>query len=243
MVAIRFDSSWANGIVGASAATASERTNAGDSTVHVDFGVAYRCNLGYGFDSFCLTSQLVDLSLTLPLHPKDQVSTLLTQASVLRRLQSAASRSPFLIYCSLTLLSLAFAMSDERIPFVQSQNSHDSYDPHAQFCELVGIPPSNEPPGAENQSRLNTLYERATRDRRSQSITHMVTATLSSTLLLTQIIIGATLTAVSYSSPSLKKRVSVFAVKGCSVNARRRRQYYHRGRLISIIPDDRKAVS
>ena len=132
-------------------------------------------------------------------------------------------------------------MSDERTPFVLSHNSYDN--PHTQFCELVGIPPSNEPPGVEHQSRPTTLYERATRERHSQSVAHMVTAALSGTLLLTQIIIGATLTAVSYSDPSLKKRVSVFAVKGCLVNARRWRQYYHRGRLISTVPDDCKAIS
>lgn len=106
-------------------------------------------------------------------------------------------------------------MSDERTPLLPGR------DPHAQFCELVGIPPSNEPPGAKHPSRPTSLYVRATRERHSQNIAYMVTASVSGTLLLAQVILGATLTAVSYSGPSLKKGVSVFAVKGCSGTARR----------------------
>jgi hypothetical protein len=92
-------------------------------------------------------------------------------------------------------------MSDERMPLLQnaSYQSYDdsSNDPHEQFCTLVGVPSSNPPPGAKGPKlRPTSLYQRATRERRSQTITYMITASLSNTLLLTQVVLGATLTAL-----------------------------------------------
>jgi hypothetical protein len=92
-------------------------------------------------------------------------------------------------------------MSDERTPLLQNP-SYQSYEdssngPHEQFCRLVGVPSSDPPPGAQgSKPRPTSLYERATRQRRSQNITYMVTASLSNTLLLTQVVLGATLTAL-----------------------------------------------
>src|SRR4051794_36098914 len=90
-------------------------------------------------------------------------------------------------------------MSDERTPLQHSQSYEDSNNVHSQFCGLVGVPPSNLPSSSEWSPRPTTLYERATRERRTQNITYTVTACLSNTLLLTQVVLGATLTALGAS--------------------------------------------
>jgi hypothetical protein len=99
-------------------------------------------------------------------------------------------------------------MSSERTPLLQrgggagGSQSYQSYledsrDPHDQFCALVGVPSSNLPPGVkEPKPRPTSLYKRATRERHSQNVTYMITASLSNTLLLTQVVLGATLTAL-----------------------------------------------
>ena len=97
-------------------------------------------------------------------------------------------------------------MASERTPLLGSQEwLYDGHgeDPHAQFCMLVGVPPSNLPPGAKPpRAGPTTLYKRATRDRSHQNVTYTLTATLSNTLLLTQVILGATLTALGASESS-----------------------------------------
>ena len=93
-------------------------------------------------------------------------------------------------------------MSDERTPLLHSQSYEDSNDVHSQFCELVGVPPSNLPPDSKWSLRPTTLYKRATRELHSQNITYLVTACLSNTLLLTQVVLGATLTALGASGSS-----------------------------------------
>ena len=97
-------------------------------------------------------------------------------------------------------------MASERTPLLGSQEwFYDGHgeDPHAQFCMLVGVPPSNLPPGAKPpKAGPTTLYKRATRDRSHQNVTYTLTATLSNTLLLTQVILGATLTALGASESS-----------------------------------------
>lgn len=91
-------------------------------------------------------------------------------------------------------------MADERTPLLHNHSYdilEDTNDPHGQFCALVGVPASNLPPGAEApKPRPTSLYKRATRERHSQNITYMITASLSNTLLLTQVVLGATLTAL-----------------------------------------------
>ena len=103
-------------------------------------------------------------------------------------------------------------MADERTPLLQRQGYADSRDPHDQFCALVGVPPSNLPPGAKSSpARPTSLYKRATRQRRSQNVTYMITASLSNTLLLTQVVLGATLTALG-ASESSHILITVFGV-------------------------------
>lgn len=83
--------------------------------------------------------------------------------------------------------------------------SLDQSDPHAQFCALIGIPPSFV---AERKDILGrnidprTLYARATRKRCDQVWAYTFTAALSNTLLLAQVVLGATLTALGASSSS-----------------------------------------
>lgn len=97
-------------------------------------------------------------------------------------------------------------MDSERTPLLGSQDwFHDGTgeDPHMQFCMLVGVPPSSLPSGAKApKAGPTTLYKRATRDRSHQNVTYTLTATLSNTLLLTQVILGATLTALGASESS-----------------------------------------
>jgi hypothetical protein len=102
-------------------------------------------------------------------------------------------------------------MSDERTPLLHSQSYEDSNDTHGQFCELVGVPPSNLPPNSKWSSRPTTLYKRATRELHSQNTTYMVTACLSNTLLLTQVVLGAILTALG-ASESSHVLITIFAV-------------------------------
>jgi hypothetical protein len=97
-------------------------------------------------------------------------------------------------------------MDSERTPLLGSQEwFHDGSgeDPHTQFCMLVGVPPSSLPPGAKPpRAGPTTLYKRATRDRSHQNITYTLTASLSNMLLLTQVVLGATLTALGASESS-----------------------------------------
>lgn len=107
--------------------------------------------------------------------------------------------------------------SDERTPllddharefwsFGQSTDSVQKQDPstfHAQFCKLVGVPPSDLPPDAERPPiGPKTLYGRALRQRRNQYTTYAVTATISNSLLLMQVVLGAAVTALGASSSS-----------------------------------------
>lgn len=81
---------------------------------------------------------------------------------------------------------------------------------HAQFCMLVGCPSSSPDANPKNPKvRIPTfrpppksLYGRATRQLRAQQLTYYTTAALSNTLLLSQVILGAALTALGASSSS-----------------------------------------
>jgi SMODS and SLOG-associating 2TM effector domain len=69
---------------------------------------------------------------------------------------------------------------------------------HAQFCALVGYDPSQGPDNIPPKS----LYGRALRNKRSQQWTYAITAALSNTLLLSQVVLGAALTALGASESS-----------------------------------------
>ncbi|KAL6713791.1 hypothetical protein ACLMJK_008283 [Lecanora helva] len=88
---------------------------------------------------------------------------------------------------------------DETTPLL---NNTDPSDHHAHFCQLIGLSHHTNNPKSPYKSPAQTLYNRATRKRRSQDWTYRLTAALSNTLLLTQIILGATLTALGASSSS-----------------------------------------
>ena len=81
-------------------------------------------------------------------------------------------------------------------------------DPHTQFCRLIGTsPPDKHPHHLGNR----TLYRRATQKRNAQNITYGFTASLSNTLLLSQVVLGATLTALG-ASESSHVLITIFGV-------------------------------
>jgi hypothetical protein len=100
--------------------------------------------------------------------------------------------------------------SDERTPLLRNQSNFWSFsatdsheDFHSQFCKLVGIPPSDLPPDEpEPPIGPKTLYGRALRLKRNQIFTYRFTAGLSNTMLLSQVILGAALTALGASQSS-----------------------------------------
>ncbi|KAL2421392.1 hypothetical protein ABEF95_007675 [Exophiala dermatitidis] len=116
--------------------------------------------------------------------------------------------------------------SDERTPLLargssSSSGPHDNdndpfSDPHKQFCMLVGVPSSApDPSGGKRGTQYSSsssstsfkppkksLYGRATRQLRRQRFTYYFTASLSNTLLLSQVVLGAALTALGASESS-----------------------------------------
>src|ERR1700712_5724508 len=97
--------------------------------------------------------------------------------------------------------------SSERTPLLPQTNFWDfsdrnSDDLHAQFCKLVGIPPTDLEDGERVPVGNKTLYARAMKTKRHQNTTYIVTAGLSNTLLLSQVVLGAALTALGASGSS-----------------------------------------
>ncbi|EXJ85821.1 hypothetical protein A1O1_06190 [Capronia coronata CBS 617.96] len=102
-------------------------------------------------------------------------------------------------------------MSNERTPLLsRSSYGGDDFfsDPHRQFCMLVGVPPSVPDPsgstknGSSFSPSKKSLYVRATRQLQKQRFTYYFTASLSNTLLLSQVVLGAALTALGASESS-----------------------------------------
>jgi hypothetical protein len=99
---------------------------------------------------------------------------------------------------------------DERTPLLQNHTSNfwafgeerrDDY--HAQFCKMVGIPPSDLPPHEDPPPiGKKTLYGRALRAKSHQSTTYAFTAGISNTLLLSQVVLGAAVTGLGASASS-----------------------------------------
>lgn len=90
-------------------------------------------------------------------------------------------------------------MDDERTPLLSRAKSYD--DAHRQFCLMVGIPPSD---GLDKHQHVGpkTLYGRATRHYFKARALHAFMASLSTTALLVQVIIGAAVTALGASESS-----------------------------------------
>lgn len=79
----------------------------------------------------------------------------------------------------------------------------DPQDIHLQFCLLAGVPPSNLPKDANHPAiPKRSLYGRAVHKRNVQNRTYLFTAALSNTLLLSQVVLGAALTALGASESS-----------------------------------------
>ena len=99
-------------------------------------------------------------------------------------------------------------MEDETAPLL---GDHIPSDPYEQFCLLIGISPSEKPDARYKHSSDGTLYTRATRKHRAQNMTYGFTAALSNTLLLSQVVLGATLTALG-ASESSHVLITIFGV-------------------------------
>jgi hypothetical protein len=99
-------------------------------------------------------------------------------------------------------------MSDERTPLLHfpdsggAGRSESLGNAYHQFCDLVGIAPVDLPPGQKFKHNSESLYYRATRHLTNQSATYMFTATLTNSLLLSQVVLGAALTALGASNSS-----------------------------------------
>jgi len=100
-------------------------------------------------------------------------------------------------------------MADESTPllFGRLADTEAQNDKHRQFCLLVGIPVDDpkDKSGAHNHHQaagVKTLYGRALHRRNVQNGMYIFTATLSNTLLLTQVVLGAALTALGASASS-----------------------------------------
>ncbi|EXJ85172.1 hypothetical protein A1O3_05847 [Capronia epimyces CBS 606.96] len=108
-------------------------------------------------------------------------------------------------------------MADERSPLLSrsSSGAGDDFfsDPHKQFCTLVGVPSSAPNPSDGKKGKKGSysspsftapksLYARATRQLGKQRFTYYFTASLSNTLLLSQVVLGAALTALGASESS-----------------------------------------
>lgn len=98
-------------------------------------------------------------------------------------------------------------MPDETTPLLhgmadlEALNDPELNDPHRQFCMLAGVPPSDQGNKHFNIGR-RTLYGRATRAYSSARWSHSFMASFSNTLLLSQVVLGAALTALGASESS-----------------------------------------
>lgn len=96
--------------------------------------------------------------------------------------------------------------AEERAPLLQfpaglaNSTCSDLGDHHTQFCHLVGVRPVNLPHGESYKPHPESLYARAVKRRTGQSRTYMFTATLINTMLLAQVVLGASLTALAASN-------------------------------------------
>ncbi|KAJ9611435.1 hypothetical protein H2200_004619 [Cladophialophora chaetospira] len=85
-------------------------------------------------------------------------------------------------------------------------NNEAQVDHHTQFLMMTGAPSSAPRPDGKPAPRTQippkSLYGRATRQLKSQSLTYYWTAALSNTMLLSQVVLGAALTGLGASQSS-----------------------------------------
>jgi len=113
--------------------------------------------------------------------------------------------------------------TDEETPLLRSSRSSsyasqmirpDTHDMHIHFRLLAGVPPSNLPQDARRPAiARRSLYGRAVHSRNAQDRTYLITASLSNTLFLSQVVLGAALTGAhqvhrTFSSRSLARSTS-----------------------------------
>lgn len=93
--------------------------------------------------------------------------------------------------------------SSRTLPYTSQAARPDTEDIHLQFCSLAGVPPSNLPDKARQPAiSRRSLYGRAVHRRNAQNRTYLLTASLSNTLLLSQVVLGAALTGLGASGSS-----------------------------------------
>ncbi|KAH7401864.1 hypothetical protein DE146DRAFT_443602 [Phaeosphaeria sp. MPI-PUGE-AT-0046c] len=93
--------------------------------------------------------------------------------------------------------------SSRTLPYASQATRPDTDDIHLQFCTLAGVPPSNLPDKARQPAvSRRSLYGRAVHRRNAQNRTYLLTASLSNTLLLSQVVLGAALTGLGASGSS-----------------------------------------
>lgn len=98
--------------------------------------------------------------------------------------------------------------TDERAPLLQFPGSYSAGDLEAlpdaykQFCVLMGNRPVDWPDNKDYYPPKDTLYYRALQHRKSQSRMYAFSSTFTNTLLLAQIVLGATLTGLGASDQS-----------------------------------------
>src|ERR1700760_4318285 len=81
------------------------------------------------------------------------------------------------------------------------QNSN-AYDYHEHFCKLIGIPPSDIDHKDAPPVPPKSLYGRALQVKKAQQRTYAFTAAVSNSLLLSQVVLGAAVTALGASESS-----------------------------------------
>ncbi|KAL9530469.1 hypothetical protein SMMN14_06003 [Sphaerulina musiva] len=101
--------------------------------------------------------------------------------------------------------------TDERTPLLRFPGSHPSQqfpvqqdvealsNAYHQFCYLMGNRPPDHPAKATYYPPKDTLYHRAIEHRQSQARIYTFTSALTNTLLLTQVVLGASLTGMGAS--------------------------------------------
>lgn len=98
-----------------------------------------------------------------------------------------------------------YANSSSNATAIGKSKEAESNDLHAQFCMLVGVPSTSaDTPKGERVKPPppKSLYGRALRQLSAQRFTYYATASLSNTLLLTQVVLGAALTGLGASESS-----------------------------------------
>jgi len=88
------------------------------------------------------------------------------------------------------------------VPQALKHKDHSGNDPHTQFCLLTGCPPSNFPPDKKFRVPKKSLYGRTIAQLSAQRRAYNASAALNNILLLSQVILGAALTALGASASS-----------------------------------------